>query len=604
MAGSAGLSILALGQLKSEERAVVEAAAKRVGATLHSTMSAKTGWRMLKEVDPDAVLVETAAVGADKLCQVIRNEKRWQGIPIVGLPRDLNDRIFAKSYSWGVDDLVRLGDWSALERRLHCIQTACPTKDAPEHTKGDAVVADADPARCGVMGRVLAGAGFKVRMATDLRTLLQHSHKSTTRLVVVNSNVGDVESVLLAARKRNPDPTWVIATPAKDIERWASKIAEFERVGVTSSNGTPQDVVFFANELMNKRSHEARSKARNLYGTTVAFRSAGDATDEFGFSYNVSPGGLYVRSLLCVAGEELWLEVRPPRSDRLVRLCGRVVWNKPLGVNEGHGTPPGFAIRITGGLGQGVQLWAAGCEALEAGGKRRSASLRPNVIGLGPLEAPEETLRPSLPEIRSPGGGPQTTAPKDEPAHAEGAELEETLKASVSAPPPAPRRPARAVKLAGAGATLVAAAAAVVFALPAKHLQHLLPDLPTSSQAAARPAAVPPTATTAAPALAAVAEPRNPAAPTRLVNSVAADEPGPDLAVLQPNQGFLQVIAPVKARVLVQGTHVGETGHWLRAECGPHLVRLASEQDHYIEPGRELVIPCGGSTRIQVALDQ
>jgi DNA-binding response OmpR family regulator len=595
MAGSTGLSILALGQFKSEERAVVEAAAQRVGATLHSTMSAKTGWRMLKEVDPDAVLVETAAVGADKLCQVIRNERRWQGIPIVGLPRDLNDRIFAKAYSWGVDDLVRLGDWSALERRLHCIQTARPTKGAPEHTKGDAVVADADPARCGVMGRVLASAGFKVRVATDLRTLLQHSHNSTTRLVVVNSNVGDVESVLLAARKRNPEPTWVIATPARDIERWASKIADFERVGVTSASGTPENVVFFANELMNKRSHEARSQARNLYGTTVAFRSAGDAMDEFGFSYNVCPAGLYVRSLLCVAGDELWLEVRPPRSDRLVRLCGRVVWNKPLGVSEGHGTPPGFAIRITGGLGQGVQLWAEGCQALEAGGKRRSASLRPNVIGLGPLEAPEDTLRPSLPEIHTRGVGhaAAATSPGAPSAADETAELEETLQASVTSPPAAPRRTRRSVKLAVAGATLVAAAAAVLFGLPSRHLQRLLPAVSSGKALAGAPV------DHAAPAA------KPPSAATQLVNSVTADGPAgePALNRLQSDQGLLQVIAPVKAQVFVQGTHVGATGDWLRAQCGTRQVRLASEQGHFIEPGRELVIPCGGSTRIQVALD-
>jgi hypothetical protein len=68
-----------------------------------------------------------------------------------------------------------------------------------------------------------------------------------------------------------------------------------------------------------------------------------------GHSYNVSAGGLYVRTLAPLArGSEAWIELRPPRSDRRVRLEGRVVWTRAFGLNDSATVPPGLGLQIIG----------------------------------------------------------------------------------------------------------------------------------------------------------------------------------------------------------------------------------------------------------------
>ena len=61
-----------------------------------------------------------------------------------------------------------------------------------------------------------------------------------------------------------------------------------------------------------------RGTARVLYGTAVAFRPMGRDTDDFGFTYNVSAGGLYVRTLAPPDEQLVWLELCPPRGERRV----------------------------------------------------------------------------------------------------------------------------------------------------------------------------------------------------------------------------------------------------------------------------------------------
>ena len=115
---------------------------------------------------------------------------------------------------------------------------------------------------------------------------------------------------------------------------------------------------------MCRRGVDKRASPRVLYGTTVAFRVAGRDQDEIGFSYNVSASGIFVRTLAPLdAGQEVWLEMWPPRSERQVRLVGTVAWKRSFGPNEAATVPAGFGVRITEGLPGDLARWNLGYEA-------------------------------------------------------------------------------------------------------------------------------------------------------------------------------------------------------------------------------------------------
>jgi hypothetical protein len=115
-----------------------------------------------------------------------------------------------------------------------------------------------------------------------------------------------------------------------------------------------------------------------LFGTAVAFRVAGGAEDDLGFTYNVSSGGVFVRTLAPLdSGQEGWLELWPPRSERAVRLAGRVAWRRAFGPNESATVPPGFGIQLMGGLTGDLERWERGCREFVA--DRTAPALHPDV---------------------------------------------------------------------------------------------------------------------------------------------------------------------------------------------------------------------------------
>jgi hypothetical protein len=654
MAGKGEPYLLVLGQLRAEDRAIVAAAAQRIDAELKATISSKAALEAAQTRPPLLLLVETAAAGADALCNGVRSTERARATPIIGLPRELNDRAFSRAFDWGVDDLVELGDWDALERRLSSVRSQQGSQRVLD--LGEALVADHDQARCSVVGRVLSGAGYKVRYALDPLSLQYHARNAAIRLIVANPSVGDVWNVMMDSRKSgDAGPAWVIAVPPEEVEHWANRIGDVERVGVINALGPPENVVFFSNGLLTKRTEEARGAGRNLYGTTVAFRPVGASKDDYGFTYNVSRRGVYVRSLLSLPDDDIWIDVRPPRANRYVRLLGRIAWRKALGATLGRGTPPGFAIEIVDGLARDMELWATGCQAIEVGSRRKPISLRPGVIGLGPLETPSdetpissrpphESERPSSVLLKSPDSA---EAPTTDPAPPSGPT---EISVADSRPTPASASDTDAE---GGAATLVRGrnvpplvltvllctvasvlviAPVLIWALgelrqpavvrtpPRKNgrtallTSHTTPPPIASASASSEPVPPTPSATPEPPAAASSsAAPQTSATP---VDNPPPPAPSPapapslaapvtpsgevDLDILPADHGFLRVLSPAKARVLVQGQDVGETNAWRIVKCGRRAVRLVDSSGAFLDPGSTVFVQCHGATTVQI----
>jgi hypothetical protein len=129
-----------------------------------------------------------------------------------------------------------------------------------------------------------------------------------------------------------------------------ARLAHVERAGAHDAFGPPENVLFLANELVKGGVTENRKSPRVPYGTAARFRAAGASEDEIGYTFNLSAGGVYVRTLAPLPrGAEAWLELAPPRADRRVRLEGMVAWSRPFGPNDVATVPAGFGLQITGG---------------------------------------------------------------------------------------------------------------------------------------------------------------------------------------------------------------------------------------------------------------
>ena len=316
-------------------------------------------------VEPLAVVVQMDAEGAAQTFAHIRGQARLAQLPIFGVVPQRDDLAFTELFSWGGDDLLALTAPPALSRRLRPLVARPPSRAEAKPRERGALVAGADARWRSVMGRALYQGGFSVRFITSASDLAQESLAEGVRVVVIADDLGtgEPEAALATARARGSQAAWIVVAPPKRMAMLQASIEALGPVSVADGYAPPENVLFLTNELLSRRGVDQRASPRVLYGTTVAFRAAGRDEDEIGFSYNVSAGGVYVRTLAPLdAGQELWLEMWPPRSERRVRLAGTVAWKRAFGPSEGATVPAGFGVKLTDGLAGDLDRWREGYE--------------------------------------------------------------------------------------------------------------------------------------------------------------------------------------------------------------------------------------------------
>jgi hypothetical protein len=379
--------VIALGNLAGELKTSLEAAARTVGLELLLTREPARAFIELERDGALAVLVDMATLGAEQFCKRARGTERLRSVPVIGMSRHPNELGFARVFAWGADDLVPLGARLPLERRLQALRDT-PRPDATGF--GQAVVAEATTQRRALVGRVLAHAGYDVKFAVDRGAVELYASQSETRLVVISAALGDPRRIIEAAAKAGALPTWIVTVEARSTQRLAASLSGLDRVAVTSTAGSPEDVLFLANELVFSKGARRR-EWRALYATPVAFRAQGGDADEYGFSYDASPGGLYVRSLLPCTTDDVEVELRLPNRDERVRLSGKVARRFAFGSGAIASAPPGFSVKLEGPE-QALVRWTDACtELIAAASTSESMAPRPR--------------SPSQPVLASPGLG-------------------------------------------------------------------------------------------------------------------------------------------------------------------------------------------------------
>lgn len=359
--------LLVVGAYRDETTRRVQEAASAAGVAPEFVTRCDEAIPALAQGVPLAILLRMDAPGAAQMCAHVRSQARFGEVPIFGVARDRSDLAFTELFSWGGDDLVSVWSPHPLVRRLRPLASRTVTPTEQRATRDRTVlVAGADAAWRSIMGRALYNGGFAVRFVGSEQDLLGECAGESVKLVVVAEELGagGIARTIAQGRQGGSKAVWVVVAPPKRMPPVMAALAGQSGVSVADGFAPPENVIFMANELLARRGIDQRESPRLLYGTTVVFRQAGRDEDETGFSYNVSAGGVYVRTLAAPeAGQEVWVEMWPPRSERRVRLAGTVAWKRPFGAHERATVPAGFGVKLTDGLGGDLERWKAGYAA-------------------------------------------------------------------------------------------------------------------------------------------------------------------------------------------------------------------------------------------------
>ena len=363
-------SLIVVGSLRDEAVTRLREATSSVGVAVTFVEACAAFSGVLQAADPLAIVLQMEAAAAQSVCSQVRAQARLAHVPILGVPHERNDVSFTELFTWGGDDVVSVASAHPLARRLRPLVTrAAAQGDTTPTRRGQAIVAGSDATWRSVMGRALYNGGLSVRFVTTADDLVKESRVEDVQLVVATDDLWPGETAVAAAcaRSRGESVAWVVVAPPKRMPAMRQAVASMKRVAVADGYAPPENVMFLANELLCTHGVDKRASARLLYGTAVTFRAAGREDEDVGFSYNISAGGVYVRTLASLEpGQEVWLEMWPPRSERRVRLAGTIAWRRTFGPNERATVPAGFGVQITDGLAGDLERWRAGYEAFAA----------------------------------------------------------------------------------------------------------------------------------------------------------------------------------------------------------------------------------------------
>jgi DNA-binding response OmpR family regulator len=355
--------LVAFGQFGRAQRLRLRVAASESAFDLSLVEDPETAGQWLNAHQAHAILVDAEREDAAGVALDARARAQNARVPIIGLASAANDLSFGDVFSWGGDDVVGLdGDSRGLVQRLRAFPRTAP--QPPSNGRGTAVVADGDRTRRIVLGRVLRNAGYCVDFAVTAQEAADHAKATGACLVVVSAELeGATPELVKRAHADNDKPVWILSCAPKSLQETSEALSGVQRTAAMDGYAPPENVVFLANELSFAASASRRASARLLYGTTVAFRPAGGESDDRGYSYNISAGGLYVRTLAPPADDIVWLELCPPRTERRVRLVGRIVWRRGFVAADTATVPPGFGVEIVDGASTDIAAWKTGYES-------------------------------------------------------------------------------------------------------------------------------------------------------------------------------------------------------------------------------------------------
>lgn len=356
-------SVYLVGGDSSGPLAEVSAAAAELGCAVDCCPDVSSLRASLDEREPLAVFVPAGGTLLSEVCLSLRSQARFARVPAFGVIDAPTDLTFIDLFTSGGDDLVPASRTSVM-RRLRPLMSR--PEGAPNgRREGTAIVAGSDRVWRSILGRTLFNGGLSVRFVDDPEGAVAEGAAEGVKLVVVcDEDKRDAVALAERARREGQSAPWIVTAPPRRLASVTAALRAVDQAVVTDAFAPPENVLFLANELMRPRGPDNRKSARLLFGTRVSFRVAGREEDEVGFSYNVSEGGLYVRTAAPVEpNEEVWLEMWPPRSERRVRLAGKVAWRRHLGPNDFATVPAGFGVQLTDGLAGDLERYKSGYRA-------------------------------------------------------------------------------------------------------------------------------------------------------------------------------------------------------------------------------------------------
>ncbi len=288
-----------------------------------------------QETDGDYICAVLSAQDADARVAEWRDDPRHRSTPVLAISRTFDEERFLGALIAGADDVVLTADVGGVERRLTALQGR---KGGEVPRRGSVLIVHPDASHRRRLGRPLFRSGLSLDFASNLEEVTESAPEVDVAVVHDSRADGATHNVVRQILGK-PDLPVVVVT---ENDPTGAAGVRVERTASIPLSVPADHLLFVVNELLNPTLKELRASPRLLHSTLCGFRTAGQLIPRFGATFNISRGGVFVRTLdLPDMGESIWLEFVPPGDDAVVHLRATVAWR-----TTGGATPAGFATQL------------------------------------------------------------------------------------------------------------------------------------------------------------------------------------------------------------------------------------------------------------------
>ncbi len=307
---------------------------------------------------PAAVLMDLHMPGraGDECCRLIKEKPGNATLPVIILTAADAPHEVMQSWRAGADDFlpkpVRL---AALQAKLSAIRADESAAAPPPAPAGRSVLL-VDDSRFyrSVLGGALEQSGFQVVYAADAAQAMTKARSGQAIDAVVTDLVMPRTDGLTLARLLRALPSFqstpmVMLSGQQPEPGVGEEIEQVTGGPLLLKKELPLELILTRiTGVLKPIAVELRAAERVPFFSVVRYRVAGTQEWLSGFSYDLSGGGIFVRSLTPTeAGSELEMQVKftfrsPPPTSR-----GTVVWSNRFGGRRSYSYPVGMGVRFT-----------------------------------------------------------------------------------------------------------------------------------------------------------------------------------------------------------------------------------------------------------------
>jgi CheY-like chemotaxis protein/Tfp pilus assembly protein PilZ len=291
---------------------------------------------------PHCFLVDCSTKEGAAVCQGVRMASELADTPIIAVIDDPWSASLAQSFALGADDYVPVDAYDPLRRKLLALRKEGVLGAA--FLSGQVVLADPSRERRVHLARNLSKMGLQVRFAVEAGEI---PCDVGVKLIVAHCTLAP-SGVVRGVRSFRGGPgariPWVIVGTHLELEAVKEQLQQERDIRFLDVEADPAQIAFTANQLVVGASRSMRRSARLTYETAARFDVLAGGHAEWGYTYNINRGGIYVRTLTPPSlGLDLMLELVPPYGQQRVTIEGRVVWRQEYCGSKGY--PPGFGVQ-------------------------------------------------------------------------------------------------------------------------------------------------------------------------------------------------------------------------------------------------------------------